>query len=180
MKARKDGYDTVAFTALESEPATTSPVEPHPHEPDDGLKALMANKRKMIDLVSSGGDFPEGRLFWQWHRCGSRRGRGEMRPSRSAGPGLLAYLIAVIKMFPLLPSGAGEIVLDGEEPSPGLADALGDERPPHGWRFSNAPNSRPDDGMFDLCIAESASKGRILQMIPHFIKGSQQLYPRSK
>jgi len=39
-----------------------------------------------------------------------------------------------------------------------------------GGGFQMTPESKPDDGMFDLCIAEAASKSRILQMIPHFIK----------
>lgn len=33
------------------------------------------------------------------------------------------------------------------------------------------------NGLFDLCIAETASKGRILQMIPYFIKGTQAALP---
>jgi diacylglycerol kinase (ATP) len=46
-----------------------------------------------------------------------------------------------------------------------------------GGGFQMAPESLPDDGHFDLCIAETASKGRILQMIPHFIKGTQAALP---
>jgi diacylglycerol kinase family enzyme len=46
-----------------------------------------------------------------------------------------------------------------------------------GGGFQMAPDSKADDGMFDLCIAETASKGRILQMIPHFIRGTQATLP---
>ena len=46
-----------------------------------------------------------------------------------------------------------------------------------GGGFQMAPESHADDGLFDLCIAETASKGRILQMIPHFIKGTQKTLP---
>ena len=46
-----------------------------------------------------------------------------------------------------------------------------------GGGFQMAPESLADDGLFDLCIAETASKGRILQMIPHFIKGTQKTLP---
>ncbi|NTW09624.1 MAG: hypothetical protein HGA28_08670 [Anaerolineaceae bacterium] len=46
-----------------------------------------------------------------------------------------------------------------------------------GGGFQMAPDSKPDDGMFDLCIAESASKGRILQLIPYFLKGTQATQP---
>ena len=43
-----------------------------------------------------------------------------------------------------------------------------------------APESLPDDGLFDLCIAETASKGRILGLIPHFIRGTQAAQPEVK
>ena len=46
-----------------------------------------------------------------------------------------------------------------------------------GGGFQMAPESKPDDGLFDLCIAETASKGRILAMIPHFIGGTQKSLP---
>jgi diacylglycerol kinase (ATP) len=46
-----------------------------------------------------------------------------------------------------------------------------------GGGFQMAPESKPDDGLFDLCIAETASKGRILQMIPYFLKGTQAELP---
>ena len=46
-----------------------------------------------------------------------------------------------------------------------------------GGGFQMAPESQPNDGLFDLCIAETASKGRILQMIPHFIRGTQASLP---
>jgi diacylglycerol kinase family enzyme len=46
-----------------------------------------------------------------------------------------------------------------------------------GGGFQMAPDSKTDDGLFDLCIAESASKGRILQMIPYFLKGTQAVLP---
>ncbi|HET7143194.1 MAG TPA: hypothetical protein VFI68_04160, partial [Anaerolineales bacterium] len=43
-----------------------------------------------------------------------------------------------------------------------------------------APESQPDDGLFDLCIAETASKGRILALIPYFIRGTQASQPEVK
>jgi diacylglycerol kinase (ATP) len=49
-----------------------------------------------------------------------------------------------------------------------------------GGGFRMAPNSQSDDGVFDLCIAEIASKARIFGLIPHFLKGSQEGQPEIK
>jgi len=42
-----------------------------------------------------------------------------------------------------------------------------------GGGFFFAPEGDPSDGVFDLCIAESASQSRIFQLIPYFMKGTQ-------
>jgi diacylglycerol kinase family enzyme len=49
-----------------------------------------------------------------------------------------------------------------------------------GGGFKMAPESQPDDGLFDLCIAETASKGRIFGLIPHFLRGTQATQPEVK
>jgi diacylglycerol kinase family enzyme len=46
-----------------------------------------------------------------------------------------------------------------------------------GGGFQMTPESQPDDGLFDLCIAETGTKWRILQLIPHFIRGTQATQP---
>ena len=43
-----------------------------------------------------------------------------------------------------------------------------------------APNGDPGDGWLDLCIAASASKIRILQLITYFMKGTQATQPEVK
>ncbi len=43
-----------------------------------------------------------------------------------------------------------------------------------GGGFQMAPNSQVDDGYFDLCICETASKARIFGLIPYFLKGTQE------
>jgi diacylglycerol kinase family enzyme len=42
-----------------------------------------------------------------------------------------------------------------------------------GGGFYFAPDGDPADGTFDLCIASSASRLRILQLLPYFMKGNQ-------
>jgi diacylglycerol kinase (ATP) len=42
-----------------------------------------------------------------------------------------------------------------------------------GGGFMMAPESRSDDGLFDLCIAGQATRGHILQLMPRFMNGTQ-------
>ena len=43
-----------------------------------------------------------------------------------------------------------------------------------------APDSQPDDGLFDLCIAEQMSSFQVIKMIPHFTRGDQATQPQIK
>jgi len=42
-----------------------------------------------------------------------------------------------------------------------------------GGGFFMAPEGKPDDGMFDLCIAREVSRLRLFGLIPHFMQGTQ-------
>jgi diacylglycerol kinase (ATP) len=42
-----------------------------------------------------------------------------------------------------------------------------------GGGFWMAPDARPDDGLFDLCIAREMSRARMFRLIPHFLRGTQ-------
>ncbi|HRQ24024.1 MAG TPA: hypothetical protein PLF42_11415, partial [Anaerolineales bacterium] len=93
--------------------------------------------------------------------------------------GLPAYLIGVIKTVFLYYNPAQvEIILDDQEvitQTSLMISVMNGRR--MGGGFQMAPNSLADDGYFDLCIAETASKPRILSMIPYFIKGTQEALP---
>jgi diacylglycerol kinase (ATP) len=41
-----------------------------------------------------------------------------------------------------------------------------------GGGFFVAPDAKPDDGLLDLCIASKISRGAMLALIPHFMRGS--------
>lgn len=181
MKARKDGHHKTAFTALGigtgNDFAGGTGI---PTNLDDGLKALKADKRRKIDLgYVKGGDFPDGRYFGNGIGVGFDAAVGNEAIKIRWTRGLLAYLIGVIKTVFLYYNPARvEIILDDRETINQVSlmiSVMNGRR--MGGGFQMAPESRPDDGMFDLCIAETASKGRILQMIPHFIKGTQATLP---
>ncbi len=181
MKARKDGHTKSAFSALGigtgNDFAGGTGI---PTNLNDGLKSLVANKRRKIDIgLVKGGDYPEGRYFGNGIGVGFDAAVGNEAIKVRWTRGLPAYLIGVIKTVFLYYNPAQvEIVLDDKEIIKQVSlmiSVMNGRR--MGGGFQMAPDSKPDDGFFDLCIAETASKGRILQMIPHFLKGTQATLP---
>ncbi len=181
MKARKDGHNKSAFSVLSigtgNDFAGGTGI---PTNLNDSLKSLVANKRRKIDIgLVKGGDYPEGRYFGNGIGVGFDAAVGNEAIKIRWTRGLLAYLIGVIKTVFLYYNPAQvEITLDDSETIKQVSlmiSVMNGRR--MGGGFQMAPESKPDDGLFDLCIAETASKGRILQMIPHFIKGTQSTLP---
>jgi YegS/Rv2252/BmrU family lipid kinase len=181
MRAKKAGHNSVAFTVLGvgtgNDFAGGTGI---PTNLEDGLKALKENKRKRIDLGRvTGGDFPDGRYFGNGIGVGFDAAVGNEAVKVRWTRGLLAYLIGVIKTVFLYYNPAEvEIVLDDGETIKQrslMISVMNGRR--MGGGFQMAPDSKADDGWFDLCIAETASKGRILAMIPYFIKGTQKTLP---
>ncbi len=184
MRARKDGFNGAAFTVLGigtgNDFAGGTGI---PTNLNDGLKALKENKRKVIDIgIVKGGDYPEGRYFGNGIGVGFDAAVGNEAIKVRWTRGLPAYLIGVIKTVFLYYNPAQvEIVLDDKETIKQVSlmiSVMNGRR--MGGGFQMAPESLPDDGLFDLCIAETASKGRILGLIPHFIRGTQATQPEVK
>jgi YegS/Rv2252/BmrU family lipid kinase len=181
MRAKKAGHNSVAFTALGigtgNDFAGGTGI---PTNLNDGLKALKENKRKKIDIgFVKGGDYPEGRYFGNGIGVGFDAAVGHEAVKVRWTRGLLAYLIGAVKTVFLYYNPADvEIILDDGETIRQrslMISVMNGRR--MGGGFQMAPDSHADDGWFDLCIAETASKGRILAMIPHFIKGTQKELP---
>ncbi len=184
MRARKNGNRQPAFTVLGigtgNDFAGGTGI---PTNLNDGLKALKENKRKRIDLgFVKGGDYPEGRYFGNGIGVGFDAAVGNEAVKVRWARGLPAYLIGVIKTVFLYYNPAQvQIILDDAETIQQVSlmiSVMNGRR--MGGGFQMAPESKPDDGFFDLCIAETASKGRILGLIPHFIRGTQASQPEVK
>lgn len=184
MRAKKTGHNGVAFSVIGigtgNDFAGGTGI---PTNLKDGLKALVANKRKTIDLgFVKGGDYPEGRYFGNGIGVGFDAAVGSEAVKVRWTRGLPAYLIGVFKTIFLYYDPAQiEIILDDEETINQVSlmiSVMNGRR--MGGGFQMAPNSKPDDGFFDLCIAETASKGRILGLIPHFLRGTQATQPEVK
>ncbi|HIP97268.1 MAG TPA: diacylglycerol kinase family lipid kinase [Anaerolineae bacterium] len=87
--------------------------------------------------------------------------------------GIALYLPVVLKtIFLYYKAPLITIEYDGQElvlPALMICVANG---PREGGSFLIAPQARPDDGLFDLCIAREVSRLAILSLVPHFLKGT--------
>jgi diacylglycerol kinase family enzyme len=184
MHAKKAGYNNVAFSALSigtgNDFAGGTGI---PTNLNDGLKSLAANKRKKIDIgIVKGGDYPDGRYFGNGIGMGFDAAVLNEASKVHWTRGLLAYLIGVVKtVFLYYDPAHVEIILDGKETLNQVSlmiSVMNGRR--MGGGFQMTPESQPDDGLFDLCIAETASKGRIMMLIPHFLRGTQATQPEVK
>lgn len=183
MRARNAGFNHTALSVLSigtgNDFAGGTGI---PTNLEDGLKTLKANKRKLIDIgLVKGGDYPEGRYFGNGIGVGFDAAVGNEAIKVRWTRGLPAYLIGVIKtVFLYYNPPKLEIKLDDETITQVslMVSVMNGRR--MGGGFVMAPDSKPDDGFFDLCIAETASKGRILSLIPYFLKGTQATQPQIK
>jgi YegS/Rv2252/BmrU family lipid kinase len=87
--------------------------------------------------------------------------------------GLPLYLLAVLKTI-LVDFQAPRMTIeyDGQRmelPATLVSVANG---PREGGGFVVAPDARPDDGLFDLCIARKVSRLTMLRLLPHFLRGT--------
>jgi diacylglycerol kinase family enzyme len=96
--------------------------------------------------------------------------------------GLPAYLIGALRtVFLYYDPPQVEIILDDKEKivQPSLMISIMNGKR-MGGGFKMTPESKPDDGCFDLCIAEGVSKARVFTLIPHFLRGTQMTQPEVK
>jgi diacylglycerol kinase (ATP) len=153
-----------------------------PTELEAGFRALLAGKRRIIDVGRVvGGKYPEGRYF------GSCVGVGfdaittiEVAKLPRWG-GYLSFLLAVFKtVFLYNKAPLAQIEFDGKVVTQHslLISVMNGRR--LGGGFIMAPDSLPDDGLFDLCIAEQMSSFEVIKMIPHFTRGDQASQPTIK
>lgn len=141
----------------------------------EAVDVLVEGRRRPIDVGRvTGGDYPDGRFFGNCVGVGfDAIGTIEVAKLPRLG-GFLSFFIAVLKTIllhfeaPLTRVQYDEIELR----QPMLMVSIMNGRR-LGGGFWMAPNSEPDDGLFDLCIAGKLNRIGTLRMIPHFLKGTQ-------
>jgi diacylglycerol kinase (ATP) len=146
-----------------------------PADLEAGCQVLAQGQRRTIDVGRvSGGLYPEGRYFGNGVGIGFDAVVGFVAARHRHLHGFASYLVSALEtIFLYYHAPLTAIELDGQaftQPSL-LVSVMNGRR--MGGGFLMAPEGRPDDGLFDLCMAREVSRGRILGLIPHFLKGTQ-------
>ncbi len=176
MRARQAGFDKTAMGQIAvgtgNDFAYGMGIPPGV---EAGCDVLAANYRRRMDVgIVRGGDYPDGRFFGNGVGIGFDAEAGFVAARIRWTRGLLLYLIAALEtVFIYYKAPTVRLVYDGQELtlSALMISIMNGRRMGGGFFF--APKGDPGDGIFDLCIARSASRPRIFQLIPYFMKGTQ-------
>lgn len=146
-----------------------------PHELEKACQVLKENHRRVIDIGRvAGGKYPEGRYFGNCVGVGFDAVTTIEVSKMPRFGGFLSFFIAVLKTIFLYYKGPLiSIEYDGQTLTQRclMISVMNGQR--LGGGFWMAPNAKPDDGLFDLCIARQVSRRRIFSLIPYFLKGTQ-------
>jgi YegS/Rv2252/BmrU family lipid kinase len=176
MLAQKAGLGTAAMGILAVGRGNDFAFSMHiPAGLEAGLHTLALDHREKIDIGRvSGGDYPQGRYFGNGIGIGFDAVVGFEALKLTWLTGFPSYLVAVLKTL-FLYFRAPLVQVDYDQNTltlPALMVSIMNGRR-MGGGFMMAPNSSKTDGLLDLCIAKQVSRGRILTLIPHFLKGTQ-------
>jgi diacylglycerol kinase (ATP) len=153
-----------------------------PTELKEGFQALLRGERRTIDVGRVvGGKYPEGRYFASCVGVGFDAITTIEVHKLPRWGGYAAFMVGVLKtVFLYNHAPVARIEFDGMEITQRslLISIMNGRR--LGGGFIMAPDSRPDDGFFDLCIAEQMSSLEVIRMIPHFTRGDQATQPKIK
>jgi len=140
-----------------------------------GCDALAADRRRLIDVGwVEGGLVPQGRYFGNGVGIGFDAVVGFEALKMKRLSGFPSYIVAALKTVflyyraPLLRIEYGAFTVT----QPSLMVSVMNGRR-MGGGFMMAPESSPDDGLFDLCLAAHVSRARIFPLILRFMKGTQ-------
>ncbi|MGD0707187.1 MAG: diacylglycerol kinase family protein [Anaerolineaceae bacterium] len=147
-----------------------------PIEVDKACQALAADRRRPIDIGKvTGGKVPEGRYFCNCVGIGFDAVVTIEVVKLPRWGGFASFMFAVIKtIFLYTRPPLADIDIDGQVISQrSLMISIMNGRQLGTGAFITAPDSLPDDGLLDLCIAEQMNLVQILHIMPLFMKGTQ-------
>ena len=144
-----------------------------------GCAALAADHRRRIDVGRVvGGDFPDGRYFGNGIGIGFDAVVGFVAAKLKRLKGFIGYFVAAIKtIFLYFKAPLVRLEFDGQPMNLHalMVSVMNGTR--MGGGFMMAPNGKPDDGVFDLCVARQVSRPRIFALMLKFMKGTQFEHP---
>jgi len=148
-----------------------------PTDLEAGCRVLAHGRQRPIDVGRvAGGLYPEGRYFGNGVGIGFDAVVGFVAAKMTHLSGLPLYLVAALRTLYVY-YRAPLVTIEQENGTdkitqPSLMVSVMNGRR-MGGGFMMAPQAEPDDGLFDLCIARQVSRGRVLSLIPHFMRGTQ-------
>jgi YegS/Rv2252/BmrU family lipid kinase len=146
-----------------------------PYQLEPACLALADDQRRTIDIGRVVGDFlPRDRFFGNCVGIGfDAIGTIEVSKLPRLG-GFLSYLLAVLKTIFLYYKGP-VVAIEYDHHTLAqptlLVSIMNGIR--LGGGFTMAPEAKPDDGLFDLVIADQVGRPRIFGLLPHFLRGTQ-------
>jgi diacylglycerol kinase (ATP) len=153
-----------------------------PEDLEGGFQNLLGGTRRIVDIGRvTGGMVPKGRYFCNCVGVGFDAITTIEVHKLPRWGGYLAFMAAVFKtVFLYNKAPIARIEFNGTVITQRslLISIMNGRR--LGGGFIMAPDSLPDDGFFDLCIAEQMSSFNVIKMIPHFTKGDQATQPTIK
>jgi YegS/Rv2252/BmrU family lipid kinase len=140
---------------------------------------VIAARKRRIDVGKvTGGLYPQGRYFGNGIGIGFDAVVGFEALKLAPLSGFASYIVAALKTISLYDRGPRlRIELDDRTmvQETLMVSVMNGRR--MGGGFHMAPKGDPGDGLFDVCIAGQVTRGRILSLIPHFLKGDQEGQP---
>ncbi len=136
---------------------------------------LQRADTRLIDVGRvSGGIHPEGRYFINCVGVGFDAVATIEAAKLPRWGGFLSFLVAIVRtifLYNHAPLASIEYADQRIEQRSLMISIMNGRR--LGGGFIMAPASRPDDGLFDLCIAEQMSSLQVVRLVPHFMHGTQ-------
>jgi diacylglycerol kinase (ATP) len=179
MEARQAGKNRPALGVLCTGRGNDfAPCIDIPGDLQAAFQVLKEDHRRRIDIGRvSGGKFPQGRYFANNVGVGFDA-IGTIEVAKLPDWGMFSFLIAILKTIFLYYKGPTvQLDYDDQTLTTSTMMLLTMNGKRMGTGFKMAPDSMPDDGLFDLVIVRQVSRGRIFSLIPHFMKGTQGTQP---
>lgn len=144
-----------------------------------GCEALAQMRTRWIDIGKvTGGLVPQGRYFGNGVGIGFDAVVGFEAAKLRPLSGFAGYLVAALKtIFLFFEAPLVQIVANNQtiEQKSLMVSVMNGIR--LGGGFMMAPDGLPDDGHFDVCLAQQVSRVEIFKIIPRFMKGTQFGHP---
>jgi diacylglycerol kinase (ATP) len=149
-----------------------------PTDLDESCTLLANDPQKKIDIGRVVSErFPQGLYFGNGVGMGFDAMVGFVAAKMKIS-GILSYLVAAVKtMFIYFKAPQIELALDGKSSTfPALMVSIMNGRR-MGGSFMMTPNSKPNDGVFDLCIVNEVPRSALPGLMGLVMKGTQASHP---